>query len=147
MAQQFIVREFQEHDRAYITRTVLFSMLENDKQTRRINKDSFLNAHNKIINAILNHSKCLVIADPEEPKLIYGFIIYDQEQGNYDVIHFAYIRKDFRELGLLKNLKEVIKTRDNLAITHITDSITPARMKKHYSKVIYDPMLIIQERS
>lgn len=144
--QQFIVREFQESDRAYITRTVLFAMLENDKQTRRVNKDSFLSAHNKILNAVINNSKCLVIADPEENKLIYGFIIYEQSQGDYDIIHFAYIRKDFRGLGLLSNLKEVIQTKRNLAITHLTDSITPARLKQHYDKVIYDNYLIVQEK-
>ena len=141
--EKFIIREFKECDRAYICRTVLFCLIENDKHSTRINKDSFLSGHNVILNQVLDRAKCLVVADPEENKLIYGFIIYEQSLGNFDVVHFAYVRSQFRGIGLLKNLREVIQTKKFLAVTHLTDSIRPAKLKAYYEKVIFDPYLII----
>jgi hypothetical protein len=138
MASKFIVREITGSDRDYIAKTVLFSYFDSSACVRKNNRDSFFTGHNKVINALLDHAKTLVIADPEDSDLIYGFIIFEQSVGQYDIIHYAHIRKDFRGLGLLKNLVEVIKTKDNLALSHISDDIRPARLKKYYQKVIVD---------
>jgi len=135
---KFIVREMIKSDRDYIAKTVLFSYFDSSTCIRRNNRDSFFTGHNKVINALLDHAKTLVIVDPEDSDLIYGFIIFEQSVGLYDIIHYAHIRRDFRGLGLLKNLVEVIKTKDSLAISHVSDDIRPARLKKYYNKVIVD---------
>jgi len=137
----FIVREFRESDRDYITRTMLYSHFSLSNHAKRINKDSYMNGQNKIINSLLDYAKTLVVADPIDSDLIYAFIVYEQGLGQFDVIHYAHVRKDFRKLGLLKNLVEVVKTRSSLAISHINDEIKPAKLKKFYEKVIYDPYL------
>lgn len=136
--KQFVVREFRETDRDYITRTMLYSHFNLSTCAKKNNRDSFLNGHNKIINALLNYARCLIIADATDPDLIYSFIIYEQGLGEFDVIHYAHTRKDFRGLGLLKTLKDILKTKDNLALTHTNDEIRPARLKNIYSKVIID---------
>jgi hypothetical protein len=138
----YVTREMIEGDRSYIVKTILFGMIELDRATRRINRDSFLTQHNKWLNKAINASNVIVIADTEEKNLIYGFIIYQQSQGEFDIIHYAYMRKDFRELGILKNLVPVIKTRNNLCITSINNCIEPARLKSFYDKVIFDPYFL-----
>jgi len=140
---RFIIRDFKETDRGYICSCILNGIWALDSATRRNNKDSFLVGHNIIINSILSRSKCLVVADPLEPKLIYGFIIFEQGKGNFDILHYAYLRKDFRKLGLLKSLVSVIKTKDYLSISHINDEIKPARLKEYWNKVIYDGYLLM----
>lgn len=135
---KFVVRELRASDRDYITRTMLYGHFSLSSCAKKNNRDSFLTGHNKIINALLDHAKTLVIADPEDSDLIYAFIIYEQGVGEYDICHYAHVRKDFRGLGLLKNLVEVIKTKDNLSLSHWSDDTRPARLKKYYSKVICD---------
>jgi hypothetical protein len=120
-------------------------MLQLDSHAQRINKDSFLTGHNKVINSILNYAKCLVICDPVESNLLYGFIIFET-RGEFDMIHYAYIRKDFRGLGLLKNIVDIVKTKKNLSISHTNSEIKPAKLKKYWDKVIFDCYTVIKER-
>ena len=135
---KFIVREFRETDRDYITRTMLHSHFNLSTCAKKNNRDSFLNGHNKVINALLDHAKCLIVADAIDPDLIFSFIVFEQGLGEYDVIHYAHTRKQFRGLGFIKNLKEVIQTKNKLAISHLNDDIRPARLKQYYKKVIVD---------
>lgn len=117
------------------------SYLSGNQEVRKINKDSYLTAHNRTVNGLLDKCKCTVVCDGEDEDLIYGFIIY-QKLNDWDVIHYVYIRKDFRGRGIADKL--IFDSRsDNkqLAISHKTDEITPARLKKYWSKVIYDPYL------
>ena len=141
LSQKFLMREMRYGDRAYICRTILFSQIELDSYTRKINKDSFLTGHNKLINRMLDHAKCLVLVDPQEQGLIYAFIVFDH-MGDFDIIHFAYVRKDFRGLGLLKNLVSIVKTKPNVAISHINENIKPAKLKSYWTKAIFDPFLL-----
>lgn len=144
---QYIIREFRESDRDYITRTMLHSHFNLSTCAKKNNRDSFLNGHNKVINALLNYAKCLIVADAIDADLIYSFIVFEQGLGDYDVIHYAHSRKQFRGLGFLKSLKEVIKTRKYLALSHLNDDIRPARLKQYYEKVIVDQYVAnIKER-
>jgi len=138
IAKKFTIREFSHSDRDYITKTVLFSYFDASTCVRKNNRDSFFTGHNKVINALLDHAKTLVLADPEDSDLIYGFVIFEQSIGQYDIVHYAHIRKDFRGIGLLKTIIDLIKTKDNLAISHMADNVRPARLKKYYNKVIVD---------
>lgn len=133
-------RKFKETDRDYITRSVLFSFLNGSKEIQRINKDSYMQAHNQTINKVIDRCECEVVCDEQDPDLIYGFIIYENLK-NFDVIHYVLVRKDFRHLGLAKQMiNSIVKTK-SCAISHLTDEFRPARLKKYWDKVIYDPYL------
>ncbi len=139
---RFIIRQLRATDRDYIARTLLYGHFMLSSCAKKNNRDSFLNGHNKVVNALLDHAEILLIVDTEDTDLIYSFIIFERGLGDYDVIHYAHTRKDFRELGLLSQLKDIIKTKNNLAISHWNDIITPARLKKYYEKVICDQYLL-----
>lgn len=138
----FIIRQLRATDRDYIARTLLYGHFSLSSCAKKNNRDSFLHGHNKIVNALLDYAEILLIVDQEDTDLIYAFIIFERSLGDYDVIHYAHVRKDFRELGLLKQLRDVIKTKENLAISHWNDEIRPARLKKHYNRVICDQYLL-----
>lgn len=142
IAKSFIVRAMKPSDRDYLCRTMLYSHFALSSYARQCNRDSFFTGHNKIINALLDYAQVLIVADLEDSDLIYSFIIYEKSLGDFDVIHYAHTRKDFRRLGLLKNLVEVIKGQDCLALSHINEDIRPARLKQFYKKVIVDTYLL-----
>jgi GNAT superfamily N-acetyltransferase len=117
------------------------SYLSGSQEIRRINKDSYLTAHNKTLNGLLDNCECKIVCDTEDPDLIYGFIIYESMK-EWDVIHYIYIRKDFRGRGLAdKLIFEACTGNTQLVLSHLTDDFKPAKLKKYWSKVIYDPYL------
>lgn len=118
------------------------SYLSGSQEIRKINKDSYLTAHNKTVNGLLDNAECRIVCDKEDQDLIYGFIIY-QKMNDWDVIHYVYVRKDFRGRGIADEMIFNSHSEDTkqLAISHKTDDFTPARLKKYWSKVIYDPYL------
>lgn len=139
-----IQRKFKETDRDYVTRSVLFSFLSGSKECQRINKDSYMQAHNQTVNKLLDTCECIVICDPEDNDLIYAFSIFENLK-NYDILHYLYVRKDFRHLGLVKEMiAKIIKVK-NVGLSHLTDDFRPARLKKYWDKVIYDPYLRIRK--
>ena len=133
-------RDFKETDRDYVTRSFLFSFLGNSSEAKKINKDSYMVGQNKVINHLIDTSKVLIACDDQDEDLILGFMIYD----NFplaDVLHYCYLRKDFRQNGIVHLMIKQIQKSDSLAISHITDEIRPARLKKFWNKVIFDPFL------
>lgn len=120
------------------------SFLNGSQEIRKINKDSYLTAHNRALNKLLDKCECDVVCDSEDPSFIYGFILHEA-MGEYDVIHYVYLRKDFRGRGLAKDMiKNVKSERVNVAISHLTDDFKPARLKSIWEKAIYDCYLRIK---
>ena len=135
-------RQFKETDRDYLTRSVLFSYLGNSSEVKRINKDSFMIGENKVINALINKCEVMVCCDDQDDDLIFGFVIYENVK-DWDICHYVYLRKDFREKGIVQLLIKQIQKTEQLSLSHLTDQIKPARLKKYWQKVIYDPYAVL----
>lgn len=97
---------------------------------------------NRIINALINKCEVLVCCDDQDDDLIFGFAIYDNVK-DWDIVHYIYLRKDFREKGITQLLIKQIQKTEQLSISHLTDQIKPARLKKFWQKVIYDPYSVL----
>lgn len=135
-------RKFKESDRDYLTRSTIYSFLSGSAEAKRIHKDSYMQAHNKTVNGLLDNCECIIMCDSEDPDLIYGFAIHEKLK-DYDVLHYIYVRKDFRTKGIAHKMLDSIKS-DNrsVAMSHLTDDFKPARLRKYWpEKVVYDPYL------
>lgn len=132
------IRKFKETDRDFITKSLLFSFMNGSKEIQRINRDSYMQSHNIIANTIINRCFCLISCDQEDPDLIYGFILFEH-MPKFDILHYVYIRKPFRKNKIASELISSVKNSKQLALTHLTDEFKPARLKKYWEKVIYDP--------
>lgn len=135
-----IQRPLRESDRDYVVRCVLFSFLSGSREAQRIHKDSYMRSHNDTVNGLLDHCSTIILCDEEDQDLIYGFLIFDH-LPEIDVIHYVYMRKDFRGKGFIGDTIKSIKRKDRLALSHLTDSFKPARLKSIWSNVIYDSYL------
>lgn len=132
------IRNFVESDRDFVTKSLLFSFMNGSKEIQKINRDSYMQAHNKTVNKLLDRCDCLIVCDPEQADLIYGFVIYEN-LSKFDIIHYMYARKDFRKHGFIKQCLEQIHKTENLALSHLTDEFKPARLKTLWTRVTYDP--------
>ncbi len=137
-----ILRKFKETDRDFITRSILMSFMHGSKEVQKINRDSYMQAHNGTLNKLIDNCESLIICDPEDEDLIYGFIIYENGE-KFDVLHYIYVRKAFRKNRFAAELLSKVFKKRNLAVSHMTDEFKPARLKKLWEKVIYDPYLRI----
>ena len=135
-------RKFKDSDRDFVTNSLIRSFLSGSSEARQIHKDSYLRAHNKTVNGLLDNCSCTIMCDSEDSDLIYGFMIYEQLK-DYDVLHYIYVRKTFREKGLAHKMLEACKSKNgSVALSHKTDDFKPARLKKYWKdKIIYDPYL------
>ena len=112
--------------------------MNGSKEIQKINKDSYMQAHNKTVNKLLDRCECLIVCDPEDEDLIYSFAIYEN-LSRFDIIHYLYTRKDFRGQGFIKKCLERIHKTENVAISHLTDDFKPARLKTLWTRATYDP--------
>lgn len=134
-----------KEDLSFITRTILFSYQSGNRFTRSIDKDSYLRNHNLDILEAIGNSDCLLIVDTKDSSLILGFIAFHVRDIN-TILHYIYVRNDFRRLGIAKKLLQVMKEKSpsgTLILSHLTDSFKPAAMKKYgYSKVLFNPYIL-----
>lgn len=73
------------------------------KATRFIPDELYFTYQKNLIDHILQHSSATIICDPEDPKFIYGYIIF-QYLNDHLLIHWMYIKNNFREFGLARDL-------------------------------------------
>lgn len=139
------VRQANKNDISFIIRTILTSYLAESEAIQRINKDSFLRGHNKLIQRLINSpdNECLIACDTQDESLIFSFILY-ATKGNLDIIHYLYTRKDFRGMKLADKLITIAfeQPKKICVLTHLTDKFKPAKLKKYsYERVYFDPYI------
>lgn len=137
-----ILRPFREGDRDYIVRSVIMSYLSGSKYAQKIHKDAYMRAHSSNINNLIDHASVIVMADPDQEDLVYGFAIFENLPFA-DVLHYFYMRKDFRKKGLASQLLASIKKSPKLAYSHLTEDFKPGRLKNMWEKCLFDPHLMI----
>jgi len=135
-----VIRELKPTDFDYISKSVVDSFLNNSREAQKVNKEAYKRSHWDIVQGLLANAKTLVLCDEQDNDLIYGFVIYDHFPLS-DVLHYFYLRNDFRGKGFAKKLILCIKKNEVLAYSHLTDGFRPARLKELWGKVMYDPYL------
>lgn len=111
-------RDATEKDIAFITSTWL-NACWNSKKYKDMKKSVFMEGHHKAIQKRINSFSCVVASDPSDPYVIYGYIIYNRPH----TLHFAYVKGNFREFGVCKQLVKEAFGKDLRAIqiTHQTE--------------------------
>lgn len=111
-------RDARAEDIAFITSTWL-NACWNSKKYKDMKKSVFMENHHKAIQKRMNNFSCIVACDPQDPYVIFGYIIYNRP----NVLHFAYVKGNFRGFGICKQLiKEAFgKDLKDMEITHITE--------------------------
>ena len=90
------------------------------------------------ICAILDGAETIihVACDPDTPELIYGYAVW----GNRDMLHYVYVKGQYRKLGIAKALLQD-KLHETLQYTHKGDIMLERLLKTNpeYNGWIYNP--------
>ena len=108
---------------------------------RKISNDIYYKRHHLVIDLILKRAgSTVLVAHPVgEPNVILGYLVTERQPDGEDVIHFTYIKKSFRQMGVARALWKGLDAEKNYLFTHYTadaDWIT-----KKYN-LTYDPYRI-----
>jgi hypothetical protein len=81
------------------------SWLRSAKDDFDMPKDRFFETYRDHINGLLARSQVTMATDPTDPTFIHGYIVY-QKVADVFLLHWAYVKKDFRRLGVMSRLIE-----------------------------------------
>lgn len=105
--KQSTIREYIDADRLFVTMSFLrgFSQGYVGEDIRHAHSDAFYKCHQPVVDRILSRSKVrLVACDPEHPEILQAYVFADKRADNVPIIHFINVKKDFRGLGLAREL-------------------------------------------
>lgn len=107
----------------------LRSYRQNSTSMKELPEKVFFDEHRRVINGILKTGTVLVLADCADDYVVAGFICFES-----DVLHYIYVKKDFRKLGLASELMEAanFKRGRELLTSHSVYSFAPVQFFKNY---------------
>lgn len=98
---QVILRDAIQEDLPLVYNSWL-KQYRNSPFTTGMGNDLYFTQHRKVISAILKRSEVRVACDPNDSNTVYGWAC--GESYDTPLIHFLYVKKDFRGSGLGKML-------------------------------------------
>src|SRR5271165_681887 len=100
MESNFTIRLGNKEDLPFIFSTWLKSFRYSSSFAKEIDNETYYKFHQQVIERILSRSPSIYIAcDQLHPDTVFGYIVYEGP-----VLHFAYVKKSFRKLGIARAL-------------------------------------------
>ena len=112
------IRPSEQSDYSFLIAAWLNNYRRESYFAARITDKVFFHHHHDIVERLLARSRVLVACVPDDPNEIIGYIVW--EPG---ILHWTYVKKAFRKLGVGAALLKATDLPDDLAgvsITHPT---------------------------
>lgn len=132
------IRDARQEDTSFIMATWLKGIYHGgDPFFRKIPKNVFMSGYPKLLSKILTSPGVVVKVAclKEDQDVIVGYSVYRQG-GGVTVLDFVYIKKDWRGIGLARDLLPS----EAYAATHLTRA-GEAVLTKLYPNAIFNPFL------
>lgn len=113
------IRDPKDSDISFIYATWLNSY-HYDSWTKTIQKSIFFDNYKLVIDEILINAKIKIACLQNDYDIILGYLVYDEP----NIIHYCFVKNDFRQFGVANSLMvESKKHQGLLTITHRTKSV------------------------
>lgn len=97
-----LIRDAEESDVSFIFNSWLRSF-RNGALCTHVANSVYFTEHHKILEKLLTRSNVIVACDPADASNVYGWLCFEHVQGVF-VVHYAYVKQTFRNLGILNSL-------------------------------------------
>lgn len=134
------VRSLIETDLPFIFNSWL-KAFRNSKFAAEVQQNVYFSEQHKLIEKLLGRCQTLIIGAANDPATVYGYVVYEYIQGIF-VLHFAYVKHDFRTLGLFKELMKATK-HDFSTLGMYTHRIRGGYVLEDKYNLVYSPYLLI----
>ncbi len=112
----FRIRPLGPEDMPFVASTWLRDYGEKSAFARKIAPQDYHLFHKLVIARLLERSKTLIVADPKDDGLLFGFLCCEPPT----ILHYAYIKRPFRGLGLGAALYAESGLVEPVTFTHLT---------------------------
>jgi len=136
------IREFYPNDFNFVISKWLKNYKFSSRFTKKIKADIYYKWHHLLIENIMNRaSTVILIANPnDEPDVNLGFICFENI-GTDKVIHYLFIKPEFRNFGIAKRLYlKAMEDKQTGYFTHWTYPVDTLEFK--VPNLTYDPYRI-----
>lgn len=135
------VRDAFLEDISFIFATWLRSYRHSSSFAKKISNEIYYARHHLVIDLILkrDNSKVLVAHPKDEPDVILGYVVTEKQPDGANVVHYTYVKKSFRKMGVAQALWNGLNEKENYIITHYT---TDADWLTKKYNLTYDPYRI-----
>jgi len=115
----------RDTDMNFIIQSWLKSLRVASPFYRSIPKQMFYEAHKRSILETMDQLECscLVASPANEPNIIVGYLVYEERSPVYAVLHYTYVKLNFREMGLANLMINKVAADRKLIATHYTRKI------------------------
>lgn len=132
-----IFREGVADDLSFIYSSWLQSYFYGSNWPKSMAREIYFASHAEVIRLImLRPGVCVTIAsDKEDQSIIIGYMVSE----NDNVLHYSYVKKPFREMGIFNSLLKYTHLNYDISISHRTKDISSVLIK--HQAPIYNPYL------
>lgn len=140
MHSEVETRDAYLEDVSFIFATWLKSYRYSSSFAKKISNEIYYARHHLVIDLILKRtgSKVLVAHPKGEPDVILGYVVTEKQTDGAEVVHYTYVKKPFRQMGIAAALWKNLTKKDYI-ITHYT---TDADWLVKKYNLTYDPYRI-----
>lgn len=138
------IRDMIESDISFIFNTWLKSYRKS-RITEGIENPIYFNEHHKVIEDLLKRCDVVVASASDDSSIVYGYMVFEIIEGQF-VIHWAYVKNDFRELGIFNAMQEVAG-RDKEILGCYTHRTFICEKLEQKLNLIYHPYLVYRKDS
>jgi ribosomal protein S18 acetylase RimI-like enzyme len=138
VAAEIEVRAAYLEDVPFVFATLLRSYRHASTFARKISNDVFYKYHHMFLDACLKRpgSSVLVAYPKGEPDVILGYVLTERQADGEDVIHFTYVKRSFRQMGVARALWNKLEKK-KYTFTHFT--VDADWIIKKFDNLTYNP--------
>lgn len=135
------IRSVSKDDYPFIFNSWLKSLSKSFTKNNLTDKNVYYQGQHRLIERLLQTSNCHVAVDGDDESIIVGYLIESVEQS-VNVVHYIYVKKDFRNMGIAESLLRHanIGRGNNIMFTHAT--VSGFALAQGYG-AFYNPYLLI----
>ncbi len=129
-------------DIPFIYSTMLNSYRVDSTMGRTTRKSMFYEEYHKVLDALLSQDnvKVTVACLTTEPDVIIGYLIHEPN----NIAHYAFVKDNFRQFGVLKSLGELVFDMSRtIYYSHQTRTFLPITFKQ--KNLEYNPFLLYKK--
>lgn len=116
-----ILRAIEEDELSFVYHSWLTSLRAGSPYHRSIPKTEYYDGQKQILYKILDNAHTIVATPKEHPSIIAGYIVWESSEPA--IIHYIYIKSDYRRMGLGSLLVEVASSGGKVVATHRTNDV------------------------
>ena len=138
----FVTRLVQPEDIPFLYSTWLNSYRNDSETGLSVRKSIFFESYRLILDYILqkNTTKVLVACKPDEPNVIYGYMVAEPSDN---VLHYVFVKEAFQRFGIANSLQQQLfpnTSSGTVTITHRTEYAY-----NYCKKFMYNPFRLYQK--